>query len=649
MLNKLKRISSEFFEYDYKKQALRICLIYFLIGFLWVLFSDNIVKVLFSDPEMLIRVNTYKGWLYVIVSAAVLYVIFKDAFMIIRNTELRLRDSNEMLEKTVCDLKMTNEAFAESERELSLKVEEIKDKYEKIKEGEGRLNRAQRISMTGNWEIDLKNNSVWASEEAFKIYGLERRSPELPLGLIQDMVKFEYRKALDDALSNLIKDSDNYKYDIEFELVCGSGETKTIHSFAELIKDENGQPVKILGVIQDVTRYKIMFGELIKAKEEAEVANKTKSMFLANMSHEIRTPMNGIIGMTQLALISEHSSEIDEYLKVVLTSANSLLSIVNDILDYSKIEAEMLTLEKISFKLKNVIDDVVALFTINAKQKNIIIFQGYEPDVPEELIGDPIRLRQILSNLLGNAVKFTQKGKIKIFVSKEEQEGNKVVLKFSVSDTGIGIAEDKLELLFKSFSQIDPSHTRKYGGTGLGLAISKNLIEMMEGQISVSSKEGEGSTFGFTAAFEVKDTLREENRHKGAVMNREDRFSDIKALVAEDDDTSRELICEMLRLKGLTAVKAKNGIEACELFKTEKPDIIFMDINMPEMDGYKATSIIRTMNKGKNVPIIAVTAYALRGDREKCIEAGMDDYIKKPLVFDEFNKILHHWLKAMDR
>jgi signal transduction histidine kinase/ActR/RegA family two-component response regulator len=398
--------------------------------------------------------------------------------------------------------------------------------------------------------------------------------------------------------------------------------------------DEMGQLSRAFNNMSDKIKHSIE--EIRLARDKAQKSDQAKSTFLANMSHEIRTPLNGISGFTDLLLNSEINKIQKTYLQNVRISSDRLIAVINDILDFSKIEAGRLDILSVPFNLPETLDRVLQILSTRASEKDLKLRCTVDPQIPEKIIGDPDRLMQIIINLVSNGIKFTDHGSITMQVSmKESQKNDKILLKFSITDTGIGIPKDKQKLIFKAFTQADSSHARKFGGTGLGLSISCKMASLMGGNIGMVSKEGHGSTFWFTACFEIADenNTTQPSLAPNVATATLNTISPITILLVEDETINAMMAQIMLEELGLTVITVENGKEAVSSFENEAFDIILMDIQMPEMDGIEATRKIREIEEssGGHIPIIALTAHAMKGYKEECQRAGMDDYIIKPI------------------
>jgi signal transduction histidine kinase/ActR/RegA family two-component response regulator len=381
--------------------------------------------------------------------------------------------------------------------------------------------------------------------------------------------------------------------------------------------------------------------ELRRAKDAAEEASRLKSQFLANISHDLRTPMNGVIGMTALALRTELDEQQRDYLRTVLDSAESLLCLLNDILDFSKIEAGKLTLEEIPFDVRELVESTVKSLGVDAERKALEVHCRVDPEVPARLVGDPTRFRQILSNLVSNAIKFTERGRVDVEVKLESAAGGEVVVHVTVRDTGIGIPPEKIETIFEPFVQADGSTTRRFGGTGLGLSIASRLAKLMGGRIWVESAVGKGSTFHVVLRLAAPQP--DAGRFAAAPAEAGSRrAAGLRILVAEDNPINRKVIAKMLELERHQVTLAGDGSEAVNLVAQESFDLILMDVQMPVMSGLEAARRIREREcaTGGHIPIIALTASAMKGDRERCLEAGMDDYLSKPVRPEALSEVI---------
>ncbi len=678
-----------------------------------------------------------------------------------------------------------------------------------LRENQQRLSQAQVFNQMGLWEYNIQQGTLHWSRECEALFGLQEGEFE---GTYQDFIKWVHPEDQEAVLAKnkpIIENKKAIPVDYEHRIVTKGGSVRWVKETAGIRCDAAGRPVSLTGFVVDITARKKTEEALRKTNREleeataqaselarqAELANLAKSEFLANMSHEIRTPMNGVIGLTGLLLDTELTEEQRRFAENVKSSGEALLMLVNDILDFSKIEADKLELEILDFDLQSLLDDLAATTALQAHDKGLELICAAHPDVPTLLSGDPGRLRQILVNLTGNAVKFTQQGEVVVGVERVKEPGgaeeDSCLLRFSVRDTGIGIPADKMGMLFRQFSQVETSTTRKYGGTGLGLAISAKLARLMGGQVGVESVVGQGSEFWFTARFGlqpgaeckppplaelsgVRVLIVDDNAtHREILLNRlgswgmraeeapdgpsglraiskalsehdpfrlaivdhqmpemdgesvgrtvkadaaladtrlvmltslgepgdarrllEIGFSayvikpvhyeelkvtlaqtlscgadgaprrvntrhtrresppsfahrKVRVLLAEDNITNQQVALGILRKLGVTADAVANGCEALEALKILPYDLVFMDVQMPEMDGLQATRSLRnrqTEIPQRNLPVIALTAYAMQGDRERCLAAGMNDFLTKPVSPRSLAEALEKWL-----
>jgi len=429
------------------------------------------------------------------------------------------------------------------------------------------------------------------------------------------------------------------------------------------IFDQNGECHYFVGIQFDITKRKQAEQQVIRAKEQAEMANLAKSRFLANMSHEIRTPLNGIIGMTELILLNEVEQDLRDNMKIVQNSAETLLMLINDILDFSKAEAGKMNLENIEYNLHELMDMTIKAHRPLTMEKQINLNLRISYTVPQKVCGDPHRLKQVLNNLIGNAVKFTREGSVDVSVNGIEMDEDTMKLHFKVKDSGIGVAEKDRDKLFKSFSQVDDSQSREFGGTGLGLVISQQIVELMNGEITVKSEQGKGSTFEFVIPVnlpEARPEHMEEPEISGAIEEMQQQKADaaytlaqskqnlnaeagtLRILLADDDRISCLITARMLNKLGYYVDTVDNGLEAIHLLEADSSyDMVLMDIQMPVMDGLESTYAIRHSGKiqNRNIPIIAITANAFKDDQAQVIAAGMNGALSKPVQMERLAEL----------
>lgn len=524
-----------------------------------------------------------------------------------------------------------------------------------LKQTEDRFAIAIEGTQDGIFDWDLLSNKVHYTRRFFEIVGLEKSSSRGTPEDLKELIHPDDIEHVEEVLKQYF-DGGLSEYSQEFRMKHSSGRWVWIKARAKAIYDRNGKAVRMVGVHTDITHMKQEAERLEAEKRQAEEANRAKSEFLAHMSHEIRTPLTAISGIAEI--MNKRQENLDDKQKQLIrtlhSSTSSLKDLINDILDFSKIEGGDLELSEETFNLGELFESIISMMALKASEKGISFVFDYAPVRDVEFIGDMIRLRQIVVNLVGNAVKFTDQGGVTIKADFVEREGREF-LRVDVADTGIGIAPENFDLVFERFKQADASVSRKYGGTGLGLPISRNLARLMGGDIYLSSETGNGSTFSLLIPSKTSKSSESDNLQAiemGRKINDKIRAAlsgEDKALIVEDYEGNIVVVSYILDEIGITYDIAKTGLEAVNLWKQNHYDIILMDVHMPEMDGFTATREIRSLEARKNVartPIIGMTAHALVGDKDKCIECGMDAYLPKPIVESDLKKEILGFLES---
>ena len=507
---------------------------------------------------------------------------------------------------------------------------------------------AQHVAKIGNYIIDL-NTGEWKSSVVFdQVFGIDRNTYKKNVRNWIKLISPEYSEHVFNVFKEVIKQRElhvKHRFDESFKIIRQSdGQERWVSVLGEFQYDSKGNPTHMLGTMQDITDKKAIELELIEAKELAENLLKTKENFLSNMSHEIRTPLNGIIGFTSLLQDSPLNEDQHEMIHAIENSGKKILVIVNDILDFSKIEAHKMVFESIPFDLIDTLKNTLHLMVLKCQEKGVELIYSVDQNISSRLIGDPTRLNQILNNLVGNAVKFTEEGFVELNLTLVEDTDEESLIEFSVVDSGIGIESDKLNLIFESFSQASNNTTRLFGGSGLGLAITKKLVELQNGELKVYSQLGVGSNFSFQLKFK-----KQQNQTEAEVKNDTEELDysflkKYKILVAEDIEINRKLIKKIFEKWECDIDLAEDGRKALDMALEESYDLILMDLQMPIMGGLEsATKIL----KHKVLPILALSAYTSKEDEEKYLKAGMKALLTKPINQDNLLKNLHNYLEKV--
>ncbi len=523
-------------------------------------------------------------------------------------------------------------------------IRDVTDRVEiknKLLKTQALLNETQRLAQIGGWEYNVHTKQIRWTAEIYRIFGMPQSS-DLKVTNIFSYYHPEDQPLIKKAFQRLLDTGE--PYDLDLRLDNKNGERIWIKSIGQAEYLE-GDIVRAHGYVMDISDQKITEELLINEKDRAQEANRIKEQFLANMSHELRTPLNGLMGMTQLLKMSALTEEQEEFVDLSIQACTAITDVVNEILNYTVMQKKQMKCIEVPFKMKELISEVMELHRIMAVKKQLEIDFTISPQVPEIIMGDRYKLKQLLNNLVGNAVKFTEAGAVHIIVNTESSDHReRIRLSFEVIDTGIGIQDQLIDHIFGRFNQVDGSHTREYGGLGLGLSIVNELSKVMDGEVKVSSVPGQGSNFCFVCEMGIEMMEEKVVTVEKELLPTEDQSQHI--LVVDDDEASRKVTAIYLSKIGMIVDEANNGFEAIEKVKKRDYELILMDLQMPGMDGYDATKMIReiTSPELKKVPILAMTALAMPSVQEKCMEVGMNDYLVKPLSLNLWKDKIAYWI-----
>ncbi len=512
---------------------------------------------------------------------------------------------------------------------LGEELEQSTASKQEMEKERNQLNEAQSLAKVGSWELEIPTLNLRGSKEAYRIFDLDYHSPSALLEHYRKRIHPEDISLLDEYIHRSIRHGENFIF--EHRILDKSGTLKYIFCVGEVIENEKGKPGTLKGTIQDITERKRNEQKLKEAKEYAEEANTSKSRFLANMSHEIRTPLNGILGLTEVMMGEEVSEEHRRYLEIIRDAGKNLAQLINDILDLSKIESRKLTLENIVFDFNHVVRSNINTYQFLADQKGLKLSSLVDASIPAKVIGDPTRLSQVLTNLIGNAIKFTEQGSVDVTFELLRREDKEIWVQGSVIDTGVGIPEEKLEMIFQSFTQADETVSRKYGGTGLGLSIVKSLLMQMRGGISVQRKEApqQGAAFIFYFQLGLPDhEEKKEDMPLGGALQKRAFAQSWRILVVDDSPLNLLVAKKMLGNLGAQVTTANSGEEAIDHVRANTYDLVLMDIQMPDLNGYEATAQLRILHF--DGPIVALSANAYEEDVQTSLAMGMNGHINKP-------------------